>query len=180
MPRPSPSTAIAVTLPVLLAVVVAVIGITARVRAAGPDTSPLPVVPVEAPQAADARCTGLLAALDGDLPDGDTTLPVRPLAEPIPPGVRAWAASPDPVVLRCGLPRPAELTRTSSLLVINGVQWLRIGDDGADQRRATFVTADRPVYVALTVPIGVGSGPVQAVSDVVRTRLPAVPVAVSP
>jgi hypothetical protein len=34
------------------------------------------------------------------------------------------------------------------------------------------------VYVAVTAPTDAGSGPLQQVSDAVRTRLPATPVAV--
>jgi uncharacterized protein DUF3515 len=175
--RPSVSVAITVTLPLLLAVAVAGIGIAARLR--GPDaqfpaTGPLAVATVEAPAAASPSCTTLLAGLDGDLPAGPTTLPRRPLAPPAPAGVRAWAADPAPVVLRCGLPRPAELTPTSALLEVNGVRWLTVSDGAL----VTLVAVDRPVYVALTTPTGIGSGPLQAVSDVVRTTLPAQPVVV--
>ena len=74
-----------------------------------------------------------------------------------------------PVVLRCGLPRPAELTPTSELLEVNGVRWLTLTDGAL----VTSIAVDRPVYVALTAPAGVGSGPLQAVSDAVRTTLPA-------
>jgi hypothetical protein len=42
----------------------------------------------------------------------------------------------------------------------------------------TYVTVDRPVYTALTIPTSVGTGPLQQVSDVVRTTVPATPVAV--
>lgn len=182
--RPSPPVVIAIVLPLLLVLAVAAIAVTVRVRGldgptgAPPDTAPLAVVPVDAPQAGDARCAGLLAALDGDLPAGTTTLESRRLAAPVQVGVRAWAASPVPVVLRCGLPRPAELTPTSALLEIDGVRWLLL-DDGLPQPAiVTYIAVDRPVYVALTVPTGVGSGPVQAVADVVRTQLAATPVAV--
>ena len=76
-----------------------------------------------------------------------------------------------PVVLRCGLPRPAELTPTSALLEVNGVRWLTLTDGAL----VTSIAVDRPVYVAFTAPVGVGSGPLQAVSDAVRTTLPAQP-----
>ena len=177
MRRPSVSVAIAVTLPLLLAVVVAGIGIAARLRgpdAPSPETGPLAVATVEAPAAGSPSCSALLAGLDGDLPAGTATLPRRPLAPPAPAGVRAWAATPLPVVLRCGLPRPAELTPTSELLEINGVRWLTLTDGAL----VTSIAVDRPVYVALTGPAGVGSGPLQAVSDAVRTTLPAQAVAV--
>ena len=94
------------------------------------------------------------------------------------PGVRAWAASPRPVVLRCGLPRPQELTPTSALLVIDGVSWLKLDDGVPDPVVVSYVAVDRPVYVVLTTPPSAGSGPLQQVSDVVRTTLPATPVAV--
>jgi hypothetical protein len=175
---------VAIALPVLLALVVAGIAVTARVTGVGApppavaDTSPLAAPPVEAPDAAGPDCTSLLAALEGDLPAAGGTLPVRALAEPAPPGVRAWAAVPRPVVLRCGLPRPAELAPDSALLVVDGVQWLELDDGVPDPVVVTYVAVDRPVYVALTAPVDVGSGPLQTVSDVVADALPAVEVAV--
>jgi Protein of unknown function (DUF3515) len=181
MARPSAPVAIAIALPLLFALVIAGIAIAVRARGLDgttPDTTPLAVVPVDAPQATDGRCVDLLANLDGDLPADGRTLPQRPLADPVPPGVRAWAAAPRPVVLRCGLPRPAELTPTSALLVINGVSWLRLDDGIPDPVVVTYVAVDRPVYVALTTPTAAGSGPVQQVSDLIRTTLPATPVAV--
>jgi hypothetical protein len=179
--RPPLPVLIAIALPVLLAVVVAGIGITARFAGPDtppPDTTPLATPPVDAPDAAGPECTSLLANLDGDLPSGDATLPVRALADPAPDGVRAWAAAPRPVVLRCGLPRPRELTPTSALLEIDGVQWLQLDDGVPEPVVATYVAVDRPVYVVLTTPVDAGSGPLQAVSDVVRDTLSATPVAV--
>lgn len=179
--RPPLPVVIAIALPMLLAVVVAGIGITAREEQAAPappDLTPLAAPPVEAPDAESPECDDVLARLDGALPAGDATLPVRALAEPAPPGARAWAASPRPVVLRCGLPRPTELTPTSTLLQINGVQWLELDDGVPDPVVVTYVAVDRPVYVVLTAPLDAGSGPLQTVSDVVRETLPATDVAV--
>jgi hypothetical protein len=181
--RLSPAIVVAVALPVLLAVTVAVIAMTARGTgsdlAAAPDTTPLAVAPVDAPDASGAACTALLAALPAELPrDGAATLPSRPLAEPAPAGVRAWVAAPRPVVLRCGLPRPAELTPTSELIVVDGVSWLQLPDPAPDPVQSSYVAVDRSVYVAVTVPTTAGSGPLQAVSDAIRTTLPAAPVAV--
>jgi hypothetical protein len=184
MNRPSAPVAIAIALPLLLALVVAGIAITVRARGLDgnapvpPDTTPLAVIPVDAPQAAGPQCTALLAHLDGDLPAGGGSLPQRAQADPVQPGVLAWAASPRPVVLRCGLPRPKELTPTSPLLVIDGVSWLKLDDGVPDPVMVTYVTVDRPVYTALTIPTSVGTGPLQQVSDVVRTTVPATPVAV--
>jgi hypothetical protein len=179
MARPSPPVVIAIALPVLLAVAVAALGIVGRMRGVGeppaPETGPLAVAPVDAPDATGPDCTALLAALPTEL----AGLPPRPIdkADQL-PGVRAWAAAPRPVVLRCGLPRPAELTPSSALLEVNGVQWLQLTDGLPEPVQVSYIAVDRPVYVALTMPVDAGSGPLQEVSDAVRTRLPAVPVQV--
>ncbi|HYH31456.1 MAG TPA: DUF3515 domain-containing protein [Pseudonocardia sp.] len=181
--RVSPPVAIAIALPVLLAVAVAAIAITARVRGVGepppPDTGPLAVAPVDSPAATGPECTRLLDALPAELDGPDGPLPPRPIADAEQlPGVRAWAAAPRPVVLRCGLPRPVELSPTSALLEVNGVQWLRLDDGLPDPVQVSYIAVDRPVYVALTTPVDIGSGPLQQVSDVVRETLPATAVAV--
>jgi hypothetical protein len=187
---------IAVGLPLLLALTVAVVAVVGRVQgvevaglgngsggdgahaSAEPETGPLALVPVNAPDAGGAECAALLAALPAALPAGNGTLAARPLSDPAPPGARAWVAAPRPVVLRCGLTRPVELTPTSTLLEVNGVRWLRLDDGVPDPVIVSYVAVDRPVYVALTAPTGSGSGPLQAVADVVRQTLPAVEVAV--
>ncbi|MGH3567520.1 MAG: DUF3515 domain-containing protein [Pseudonocardia sp.] len=190
MPRPALPVLIAITLPVLLAVTVAAIAITARVRGVDgtggieppPATGPLAVVPIDAPHASGPECVAVLATLPAALPASDGPLPPRPLVEPAPDGVRAWAAAPRPVVLRCGLPRPAELTPMSALLEVDGVRWLELDDgnvaDPGNNSVVTYVAVDRPVYVVLTTSTGAGSGPLQVVSEAVRAALPATPVAV--
>jgi hypothetical protein len=184
---------VAVALPLLLAVAVAALAITARARGVegagltgdspapaqpAPETGPLALVPVDDPDAAGPRCAALLAALPSALPSDGGPLPSRPLADPAPAGARAWAAAPQPAVLRCGLIRPAELGPDSALLQVNGVQWLRLDDAVPNPEIVSYVAVDRPVYVVLTTPTDAGSGPLQAVSDAVRTSLPAVTVAV--
>lgn len=185
--RPRPAIIVAITLPVLLAVVVAAIAIVVRVRGmGGPDaavpvpaeTGPLAVAPVDAPGAGSPECTSVLGAVPAELPGAEGPLPGRPLSAPAPAGVRAWVAAPRPVVLRCGLPRPVELTPSSPLIEINGVNWLQLTDIAPDPTLSSYVAVDRPVYVVLTMPSTVGSGPLQAVSDAVRTTLPPTPIAV--
>jgi hypothetical protein len=180
--RPSLPVAIAIALPLLLAVAVATLAITARVQGAGEpppaDTGPLAVAPVDSPGATGPDCAALLAALPTELQGSDGPLAPRPVADADQlPGVRAWAASPRPVILRCGLPRPVELTPTSALLEVNGVRWLQLDDGVPNPAVISYIAVDRPVYVALTAPPGTGSGPLQQVSDVVRTTLPAQDVA---
>jgi hypothetical protein len=174
---------VAIALPLLLAVAVAVIGIVGRLGAAvpaatPPDIRPLAVVPLDAPAASGPECATLLAALPAELPSDGGPLPVRPVAEPTPPGVRAWAAAPRPVVLRCGLTRPAELSPTSALLEVDGVSWLELDDGLPDPVLVSYVAVDRPVYLVLTVPTTAGSGPLQTVSEAVRRTLPETAVAV--
>jgi hypothetical protein len=175
---------VALGLPLLLAVVVAGLGVTGRLFAtdeptppAPPDTRPLAVAPVDAPGAGGQECAALLAALPAALPSDAGELPARPLADPAPAGVLAWAASPRPVVLRCGLTRPAELNPASALLVVDGVNWLELPAP-APGVPASYVAVDRPVYVALTAASELGSGPLQVVSQAVRTTLAPTPVAV--
>lgn len=201
-PRPSVPVLVALTLPLLLMVAVAVAAVVGRVQGvevaglggtgsggsgpggsgpsapAAPETGPLAVVPVDAPDSGGPECAALLAALPAELPAGGGTLPARPLADPAPPGTRAWAAAPRPVVLRCGLTRPVELTPTSALLEVNGVRWLRLDDGLPDPVIVSYVAVDRPVYVVLTAPTGAGSGPLQVVADVLRQTLTATEVAV--
>jgi hypothetical protein len=174
---------LAIALPVLLAVVVAAIGVAGRLGAGGPgappaETGPLALAPVDAPDATGADCAALLGALPAQLDAGSTTLPARSLAEPTQPGARAWAAAPRPVVLRCGLPRPVELTPTSALLEVNGVQWLQLDDGVPDPVVISYVAVDRPVYAVVTAPPAAGSGPLQQISDVLRGVLPQTPVRV--
>lgn len=182
--RLSPPLVIAIALPLLLAVAVAAISITARSRGAGeptpepPATGPLAVVPVEAPDATGPDCTKLLATLPAVLSAGDDNLPTRPQADPAQPGVHAWAAAPQPVVLRCGLPRPSELVPTSALLEIDGVNWLQLSDNAPNPEVVSYVAVDRWVYVVVTEPVDLGSGPLQQLSDLIRKTLPAVPVRV--
>jgi len=190
--RPPALVLVAVALPLLLAVAVAAIAVTARVRGvdgaaagsgqstsdAAPDSAPLAVVPVDAPDAGGPQCSALLAALPPTLPADGGSLAPRALADPAPAGTRAWAAVPRPVVLRCGLTRPAELTPSSPLLEVNGVSWLQLDDGVPDPAMLSWVAVDRPVYVVVTAPTEAGSGPLQAVADAVRATLPPTEVAV--
>jgi hypothetical protein len=156
---------IASVLAVALAVAVAVFALTKGSEV--PEAGPLPLVPVPAPAAASPECTALLAAVPSELTSNGTQLKPRTLAEPAPPATVAWGAD-DPLVLRCGLDRPPELTRTAALRLVNGVQWLQVPGEGA----STWYVVDRAVYAALTVPDSAGTGPLQQISDAVAARLP--------
>jgi hypothetical protein len=136
-------------------------------------TGPIAMVPVDAPAAGSAECASLVGALPDTLASGDNPLRRLPIAEPAPPASAAWGGvRGEPVLLRCGLPRPAELTPTAALREISGVKWLVLPGDAA----ATWYAVDRPVYVAVTVPEDAGTGPLQDLSATIRATLPTQPV----
>ncbi|MCT2584792.1 DUF3515 domain-containing protein [Actinophytocola sp. S1-96] len=147
-------------------------GETAQTSAA-PRTGPVALVTVDAPGAGSAECRTLTGALPDALPNAGDALDRLPLAEPAPPATAAWGDQVrEPVVLRCGLNRPAELTPTSPLRVIDDVQWLVVPGESA----ATWYVVDRGVYIALTVPEHTGTGPLQQISATVASTLDPAPV----
>jgi Protein of unknown function (DUF3515) len=168
--------AVALALPVLLVVGVLIASqVLGRQADPDPDTGPLALGPVPVPAAASADCARLLSGLPQDIDTGDGLLPRRVLAAPVPAGTVAWGGEKEasgrpedqPVVLRCGLAAPPELGPTSPLLDVDGVDWFEIPGVGA----TTWVTADRAVYVGLTLPDGIGSGAIQDVSRGVKITL---------
>ncbi|WP_033295254.1 DUF3515 domain-containing protein [Amycolatopsis jejuensis] len=169
----APPKVVLVTASVLVAVLAAVVAVVALTnRSSGEDANgPLALVAVPAPQSGSADCTKLISAVPATLTSNGKEISPRTLAEPAPKATIAWG-TPDPIVLRCGLDRPPELTPTSPLRVVNGVQWLQVTQDGS----ATWYVVDRPVYAALTVPDSAGTGPLQAISDTVAAQLPVKPV----
>lgn len=129
---------------------------------------PLALVSIPAPKAGSDACRRMLEAVPGQLTSSGQQLKQRELAKPAPAATAAWGRD-KPVVLRCGLERPPELTRTASLRQINGVQWLHVPAETG--RSATWYIVDRPVYLALTVPEGTGTGPLQRISDLADQTL---------
>ena len=141
-----------------------------RTAPARPRTGPLALAGVDAPGAADPACTNLIDALPAKLPSKGAELARLPLAEPAPPASAAWAGDKgEPVVLRCGLPKPADLQPTAKLRLISEVNWLPVEGEGA----MTWYTVDRPVYIALTIPDDAGTGVVQEMSETIAKAVPA-------
>lgn len=85
---------------------------------------------------------------------------------------RTDGGSREPLVLRCGVARPAGLAPTSALQVINPVQWFITDTD--TERGQAYVVVDRRPYVAVWVPIGAGNGPLTDISALVA-KLPQAP-----
>ncbi|MGQ0773033.1 MAG: DUF3515 domain-containing protein [Pseudonocardiales bacterium] len=164
-PAGTPRLLIAVTLILPMALVIGVLVAAAVVRGQRP--APLLLHPAAAPAADSADCTHLLAALPQQLDGGaQGSLDRRELAASVPSGAAAWGEP--PVVLRCGLDRPAELTATSRLLDVSGVQFLGIPHPTAN----AWVAVDRPRYVVVALPPGAGSGPLQQIAEVIAETLP--------
>lgn len=166
--------ATAVALPVAL-----VIGVIAAAALANrtPVLEPVGLGPVEAPLAQSPECGTLMAELPDDL--GDYTR--AELREPVPESTAAWQQSEgDPVVMRCGLPRPPEFNQASPLSVVDGVQWFEISGAPQGIEASTWYAVDRGVYVALTVPNGSGPTPLQDASTAIAQALPQQPLDPAP
>ena len=157
-----------------------VIGVTAigviLAIAAARQTPPPPVAiaAVPAPQASSPECQALLATLPDQLGD----LKRAAAAEPVPAGTAAWRGTGEPVIMRCGLDRPAEFVVGSPIQMVDDVGWFRLDDTGLG--RSTWVSVDRPVYVALTLPNGSGTAPIQTISDIIGRTMPAIPIRPAP
>jgi hypothetical protein len=157
-------TAVAVAMLAVVGVIVAANIVSSRPTTAVDD--PLALSSVESPGATTPGCTALTAAL----PDTLGGLPRRTIAHAEDPSLTGVAGWGEPaVVLRCGVPTPAELTCTAALQVVDGVAWLPLSAGGD----TTYFLVDRSVRVALTVPGAVTStGPWQEASELIAATLP--------
>jgi Protein of unknown function (DUF3515) len=158
-----------------LVLAVGVIGVILAIAATRhPPPQPVAIPAVPAPRAQDPACRAVLEALPQRLGDYQRA----PIAQPAPPGTAAWRAASDsePVVLRCGLDRPADFAVGSPIQLVDRVQWFEVRQDD----RSTWYTVDRPVYAALTLPSGSGPTPIQQLSELIDRTMPAVPISPSP
>lgn len=164
-PVGTPRWPLGIALGLAVALVAGVLIAAAMVR--GQPSDPLGLAVVPAPSAGSADCTRLLTALPDELDGGELgALERRQLVAPVPAGAAAWGEP--PVVLRCGLDRPPDLTATSRLLAVSGVQFLDIARPGT----SAWVAVDRPVYVVVDLPPISGSGPLQQLATVIANTLP--------
>ncbi|OBA59319.1 hypothetical protein A5647_16735 [Mycobacterium sp. 1100029.7] len=170
-----PPRALLIAAVALAVVAIGAVLVIAATRQAPPQPVALPGVP--APQADSAACHALSAALPERLGDYQRAS----LAQPAPEGATAWRAGPgtEPVVLRCGLERPTGFVVGSAIQVVDQVQWFEVAGEqqsAGDAGRSTWYTVDRPVYVALTLPVGSGPTPIQQLSEVIARTVTAVPI----
>jgi hypothetical protein len=125
----------------------------------------LPVLPVAVPPVtpeADASCPALMRTLPLEL-SGEESRRVRSDS----PYAYAWGDP--PVVLVCGVHRPAGYVVGVSAIQINGVQWYV---DTSDPDTTVWTTVDRPVYVQISLPSSVDSAPVTALTPQIAQALP--------
>jgi hypothetical protein len=132
---------------------------------ANPPRADLPVLPLEVPPVtpeADASCPALMSALPLELV-GEPSRRVDSDS----PFAYAWG---DPAVaLVCGVDRPAAFAPDSALYQINGVFWFV---DDSDPDTTVWTAVDRPVFVELTVPASIDSGPATVLSTTIAEALP--------
>ncbi len=102
------------------------------------------------------------------------------VVQPAPVGAAAWRnpAGGEPVIMRCGMDRPAEFVVGSPIQVVNNVQWFQLVDPHSDS--STWISVDRPAYVMLTLPQDSGPTPIQNLSDVIAKVMPAQPIKPGP
>ena len=153
-----------------LVVAIGTIGVILAIAATRHRTTPAVIAAVPAPQAQDPACRKLTDALPQRLGDYNRAQVVQPA----PVGAAAWqpAGTGDPVVLRCGLERPADFVVGSPIQVVDRVQWFDVSQD----QRSTWYAVDREVYVALTLPQGSGPTPIQQLSELIDRLMPARPI----
>ena len=125
----------------------------------------LPVLPVDVPPVtpdADASCPALMKTLPLEL-SGQQSRRVKSDT----PFAYAWGDP--PVVLVCGVDRPAGYVVGASAIQINGVQFYV---DTDDPDTTVWTTVDRPVYVQISLPSSVDSAPVTALTPQIAQALP--------
>jgi hypothetical protein len=131
----------------------------------GSERADLPVLPVQVPPvtpAAEASCPALMGSLPLELA-GEPSRRVQSDS----PYAYAWGEP--PVVLVCGVERPAGWVSTASAIQINGVQWFV---DTSDPEATVWTTVDRPVHVQLSLPPDVDSAPATVLSTTIAEALP--------
>jgi Protein of unknown function (DUF3515) len=129
----------------------------------GCGASPVTVEPPHPTGAVASTCRSLIAALPDKVLDQGSR-PVRP------EGALAATWGDPPILLRCGVPRPATLRSNSSCLEVERIGWF--AEKAA--RGYVFTTVGRSAYVEMSVPAAY-QPPANAlvdVADAIRRTVP--------
>jgi Protein of unknown function (DUF3515) len=126
-----------------------------------------PITTVPAPSATGSAVESACAKVISALPVQLGPLAARPIQTE-----RAVAWGDPPVVLRCGVARPAALTpgSTAEVGLTGGVYWLRADRDGA----LVYTSIDRAVYIEVSVPKNQTYLPLATLGMTIATQLPPV------
>jgi hypothetical protein len=141
---------------------------------ANPTSGALPPVSASAPPHAVAQAAGCAQVL-AQLPVALGALPPRVVhTRPDSPYVVAWGDP--PVVLRCGVNRPADLTPGSSVqFLAGGVDTGPFYDVTKSGSANVWTTVDRGPYISISVPAKYqGSAILPPLSQAIAKALPAV------
>ena len=113
-------------------------------------------------------CAQVLSALPVQL-DGYGPRIVHPYPDDS-AAVVAWGNP--PIVLQCGVSRPADLVdgSTANVFLVDDVNWLPTGNS----KSTVFIAVDRAVYISVTVPKTYQQPPIASISDAIASVLPPV------
>jgi hypothetical protein len=128
----------------------------------------LPPVSVPAPPSSDDRTVSTCAEVISALPLVIAGANVRrTVSDPSSPSIVAWGDP--PIVLRCGVARPAALKANSGdfLVSVNGVVFLP--DRQSD--RTVFTVVDRAVYLDVSVPSSYAQPPLGPLASAIAKVL---------
>ncbi|SEO90017.1 DUF3515 domain-containing protein [Trujillonella endophytica] len=126
----------------------------------------LPVLEVPVPPVtpeADAACPAFMTELPIELAGQASR---RVLSDT--PYAYAWGEP--PIVLRCGVERPAGFVLGAEQFNLNQVRWFL---DDSDPDVTVWTAIDRPVYVEIAVPASIDSEPVVTLGGLIAATMPA-------
>lgn len=157
-----------ITIPVMVIVGFITYAVVKTDNSASADT---PVKAMSAPQQGSPDCVKFIAAL----PETFDGFGKRETSDD---GMVSWPPGdqvPGPVQVRCGVDRPASLSPTSGLQVVDPVQWFLVSAE-TDARGFLWYAVDHRPYVAIWLPENVGNGPIQQISTIIDANLPRGPI----
>jgi hypothetical protein len=124
-----------------------------------------PITTAPAPPSANSTVEGTCAQVISGLP-----LQLGPLSPRTIQTERAVAWGDPPIILRCGVNRPADLKPGSNTpaILVGDVYWFRTGRGDSD----VFTSIDRAVYIEVSVPAKQSYMPLPTLGAAIAAKLP--------